>query len=366
MISSPQRCRGYQTEPDFSPHSPIIQRALQNIPSTLGLHQALAGHHLLLTGGTGFFGHWLLVLLYQLNLQGAGLEVTVLSRNPDRFLATQPRYRDCSWLHWLRGDVRDSFEVSGRPVSLIIHAATDTSGAAQERPLDLFETIVMGARQVFDLAAKHNARVLVTGSGAQYGVLPGASEQDAGVAEAFAAACISNSADSAYSEAKRAQETLAAIYAKHRGLHVVMTRCFAFAGPGLPLDAHFAIGNFVRDALWADEIVLRSCGHAVRSYMHGADLAGWLLTLLVRGENCVPYNVGSDVAVSIAGLARQVMERVSPGKPLRILGRPDCSGRSFYVPDISRAREMGLGVWTPLDQSIDSMAAWARLQGSGD
>lgn len=348
--------------PDFSPHSPIIQRALQGIPTTLGLHDILAGQHLLLTGGTGFFGQWLLALLFQLNLHGAGVNVTVLSRNPARFLDAQPRYRGCSWLHWLSGDIRDVLVVPGRPVNLIVHAATDTSAVAHGRPLELFDNIVVGARRVLDLAVQHDARVLLTGSGAQYGFLL----EETGVVESFAGACVSNNPNSAYGEAKRAQETLAAIYAQHHGLSVVMTRCFSFAGPGLPLDAHFAIGNFVRDALCADEIVIHSSGQAVRSYLHGADLAGWLLTLLLKGQPGVAYNVGSDDAVSVAELARRVVERIAPGKPLRILGRLDDLSRSFYVPDISRARSLGLDVWTALDQSIDSMAAWARLQSHGN
>jgi hypothetical protein len=45
--------------PSFSLHSPIISSALQAIPSTLGLHNALAGQHVLVTGGTGF---WLVVV----------------------------------------------------------------------------------------------------------------------------------------------------------------------------------------------------------------------------------------------------------------------------------------------------------------
>ncbi|VXC32279.1 hypothetical protein PSEUDO8Z_100114 [Pseudomonas sp. 8Z] len=58
--------------PDFYSHSPIIQRVLQGIPVTWGLHDELAGQHALLTGGAGFFRQWLLALLYQLNLQGGG------------------------------------------------------------------------------------------------------------------------------------------------------------------------------------------------------------------------------------------------------------------------------------------------------
>jgi nucleoside-diphosphate-sugar epimerase len=341
----------------FSCDTPLVQASLQRIPAALGLREALAGRHLLLTGGTGFFGLWLLALLHQLNQQGAGIEVTVMSRNPARFLNTQSHYRDCAWLRWLAGDVRELQEISGHPPDLILHAAAETSAAAHAKPLEIFDTILGGARRVFDLAVRSNARrVLLTGSGAQYGAL----SAGAGVAENYAGACVSNSTSSVYGEAKRAQETLAAIYAQDHGLEAVMTRCFAFAGPGLSLDGHFAIGNFVRDALRADAIVLNSAGEAVRSYLHGADLAAWLLFLLVKGKPGEAYNVGSDQAISIADLAMRVGQRLAPHKPVRILGRPGAPGaRSWYVPDIGKARSLGLDVWTELDASIDSMAAWA-------
>jgi nucleoside-diphosphate-sugar epimerase len=338
-------------------NAPLVQASLQRIPAALGLSEGLSGRHLLLTGGTGFFGLWLLALLHQFNEQGAGIEVTVVSRNPARFLDTQPQYRDCAWLRWLAGDVRDLQEISGRPPDLILHAAVETSAAAHNKPLEIFDTILGGARRVLDLAVRSNARrILLTGSGAQYGALPAG----AGVAENYAGACVSNSTSSAYGEAKRAQEALAAIYAQDHGLEAVMTRCFAFAGPGLSLDGHFAIGNFVRDALRADAIVLNSAGEAVRSYLHGADLAAWLLFMLAKGKPGQAYNVGSDQAISIADLAVRVGQRLAPHKPVRILGRPGAPGaRSWYVPDIGKAQSLGLSVWTDLDASIDSMAAWA-------
>ena len=126
------------------------------------------------------------------------------------------------------------------------------------------------------------------------------------------------------------------------------------------MDGHFAIGNFVGDALYGDEIVINSSGQASRSYLHGADLAVWLLTLLTRGESGVAYNVGSDEAISIADLAKRVVARIAPHKPVKILGQSNDAGRSFYVPDISRAKGLGLDVWTSLNASIDSMADWAR------
>lgn len=346
-------------EPSFSPDSTLISSDLQQLPDTLGLHKALAGQHLLLTGATGFFGRWVLALLAKLNREGACVEVSALSREPSKFLQAQPYYRNLSWLHWLEGDVRNLHQVPGQAPDLILHAAADTSAAAHSQPLELFDSIVVGARRVLDLAVRSGARrILFTGSGAQYGVL-----DHLRVSEPYAGACRSDSTASVYGEAKRVQETLGAIYAESYGLDVIMARCFAFSGPGLPLDGHFAIGNFVRDAMRADAIVLNSSGQAIRSYLHGADLAGWLLTLMLRGERGAAYNVGSDQAISIADLARRVGNRIAPDKPVCILGQTDTAGRSFYVPDISRARGLGLDVWTSLDMSIDSMAAWARLHG---
>jgi dTDP-glucose 4,6-dehydratase len=92
----------------------------------------------------------------------------------------------------------------------------------------------------------------------------------------------------------------------------------------------------------------------VRSYLDQRDLAHWLLTLLDKGQSGRAYNVGSDQAITIANLADQVSELLSPGKPVYILGKAAFSGaRSRYVPDISRARvELGLDVTIPLGEAI--------------
>lgn len=320
---------------------------------------ALAGQHILITGCTGFFGKWLLATLAAINLKGAGITVTVISRSPESFLAGYAEYKTYPWLFWLKSDVRSLRSLPmERPVNLIIHAATDTSAVAHSDALGMFDTIVEGARQILDLAIRTGAsRILFTGSGAQYGAI------DAGqpVSEDARHACESNVVTSVYAEAKRVQETLAAIYAARHGVEVVFTRCFAFAGPGIALDGHFAIGNFVRDALWRDELVLQSNGQAVRSYLHGADLATWLLTLLVKGRNAEAYNVGSDQALSIVELARRVVACIAPGKLVRVLGHESPGQpRSYYVPDIGKARALGLDIWTSLDDSITSMARWAN------
>ena len=342
----------------LSPTAPLVQTALRRIPETLGLHEALAGKHILITGGTGFFGKWVLALLYRLNMDGAGIRASVVSRNPPAFLAAHPKYRECGWASWLQCDVRELHLQQDRPIDLVLHAATETNAKAHRQPLEIFDTILDGTRAVLAYAARHGAsRILLTGSGAQYGPIPDGQP----VLEDTRLACNSSSTANAYGEAKRAQETMAAIHCMNSGMEPVFTRCFAFAGPGLPLNGHFAIGNFVRDAVFARAITLNSSGQAIRSYLHGADLAAWLLLLLAKGQAGQAYNVGSDEAISIARLAQRVAARIAPDTPVNLIGGGDGdSPRSYYMPDIGKARALGLGVWTSLDETIDEMAGFAR------
>lgn len=344
---------------------PSIAQPLRKKPyvDTLfsNIYNSLTGKHLLLTGGTGFFGRWILAFIKELNALGANTKVTIVSRNPMFFLRKYPEFKGLTWLYWQDSDVRSLHDFTHQKIDFILHAAADVS--AQTSPMELFDTIAIGSRRIFDLAVKYKVkRVLLTGSGAQYGVLPFGIP----VSEKYTGACISNSVKSVYAEAKRYQETLATLYSAQYGLDVVMTRCFAFSGAGLPLDGHFAIGNFVRDALFCDEIVIQSTGESVRSYMHGSDLAIWLLTLLLKGESGEAYNVGSSEAISIKDLAQRVLIRLAPDKKIHIVGHKEGVERSYYVPDITKACRLGLDIWTSLDESIDDMAAWAKNNSACD
>jgi UDP-glucuronate decarboxylase len=166
----------------------------------------------------------------------------------------------------------------------------------------------------------------------------------------------------AYGQAKRAAEHLCALVGEQHGLETVVARCFAFVGADLPLNVHFAIGNFIRDALTADAITVSGDGTPLRTYLHQSDLAHWLFTLLERGRSCEAYNVGSDEVISIANLAHLVRDVLAPEKPVHILGKPDPgAARNRYVPDIRKVQQqLGLSVTVSLADAIRRTGAAAQ------
>ena len=114
-------------------------------------------------------------------------------------------------------------------------------------------------------------------------------------------------------EGKRAAELLVAMHHRRTGLHATVARCFAFVGPHMPLDAHFALGNFVRDAANGSVIVIKGDGTPRRSYLYPTDLVTWLFQILVHGDAVRPYNVGGPEACTLAALAHAR----APGLPNR-------------------------------------------------
>ena len=106
-------------------------------------------------------------------------------------------------------------------------------------------------------------------------------------------------------------------------------------GPFLPLDAHFAIGNFIRDAIHGRDVIIKSDGRDLRSYLYLSDVVSRLWLLLLIGKEKA-YNIGSPVPISIGNLALcvvNVLKSRSQVKTKNIIFKNAHS--SFYVPDVT-------------------------------
>ncbi len=318
----------------------------------------LAGASILITGATGWFGVWLLdVLCAADDTLRLGIRIVAVSRDPRHFAARYPGFGADPRIEWIQSDVRQ-LAPHGDGFTYVIHAATDTSvrpGAAS--PLRLFETIVDGTRCAIAAAGATCKGFLLLSSGAIYGL--GAlnsthfAEGDPGGPKAF-------SGKSAYAEGKRAAEQLA-IIAAGNGVPVRIARCFAFVGPHMPFDRHFAIGNFIADAVDGRRILVKSDGRPLRSYLYMSDLLRALIAILVDGVAGRPYNVGSDIAITIEELAHRV-NRVVGGNGVQIEGAAS-DPLDRYVPNTTRLRsELGFAQEVPLDAAIARTAKWRRAE----
>jgi nucleoside-diphosphate-sugar epimerase len=329
----------------------VFERDLEHIlEHTQGLWDELRGAAIFVTGGTGFFGRWMIESFSAANREfQLGAQMTVLSR----------RAREaCEGISFCTGDVR-TFDFPEGDVSHVIHLATPTTAISQ--PFEIQEICVDGTRRVLEFARIRGARkFLLASSGGIYGPLPRDLER---VAEDFLGGPDPLDARSAYGEGKRMAEWMCGTASRAWGLETKIARGFAFVGPHLRLDVHFAIGNFIADALAGRPIVVRGDGTTVRSYLYAADLAIWLWTILIRGESGRAYNVGSERAINIADLARLVAETAGLSDPVKVLGTAVVGERpERYVPSTTRARtELQLQEHIDLSESIRRTIAWHRL-----
>jgi dTDP-glucose 4,6-dehydratase len=345
-------------------HLPITDLDLI-LSETRSLWEEMRNQRIFLTGGTGFFGCWLVESFSHINhALDLNAQVTVLTRNPVAFASKCPHLAADPAITLLEGDVRN-FDFPEGEFPFIIHAATEASAKqAANEPLEMLTTILDGTERTLKFAAGHGTRkLLLTSSGAVYGPQPLDVNH---IEENYCGGPDPLDPSSVYAEGKRVSEQMCALYAKNTKMEIKIARCFAFVGPHLPLDAHFAIGNFIGDVLAGRPIHIGGDGTPRRSYLYASDLAIWLWTMLFRAPSLIPINVGSSNDVSIRELANTVAATLNPHTAIHVAGQPvPGASPSRYVPSVDRAKQLlGLEETVNLQESIRRTAAWYRGLGS--
>jgi dTDP-glucose 4,6-dehydratase len=319
---------------------------------------SVRGERFFITGATGFVGTWLTESLLWANRRlDLGISAVLLTRDPEAFRRRSPHLAADPAVTLWAGNGR-SFDFPEGRFPYIIHLATERSYPPNaESPVSSLEGDIATTRRVLELARTRAARrLLFTSSGAVYGKQPADLLH---IPEDYAGAPSPTDVTSVYGQSKRISEFLCRVWSHVYGFDAVIGRLFAFAGPLLPLDANYAVGNFVRDAMAGGPVRINGDGTPYRSYLYAADLAIWLWVLLVRGEGGTAYNVGSPQEISIVDLARRVVEVAAPGAEIRIERQPVPGSLPLrYVPATDRAAQLGLQPWIPLEEAIRRMCEW--------
>jgi len=286
----------------------------------------------LIYGGTGFIGSWLTTALNHANSElGLNIEVSIVTRDAH---AAQVKFgsKDSGGIQFIEhdfafGPLNYFFEAD-----YIFHGGTPTRvSTGSNNPVNLLSASVNAANHAIQCKSSRFEIPMAVhlSSGAIYGRQ---SMENSHRSEDDEAA---NELD-AYGQAKLATDQVLEEASIEGKIKFQSPRLFAFAGPLLQLDAHFAVGNFVLDGIQGKPISVNGNPNTLRSYMYPADLIIALLVIATHDEY-LNVNIGSEESISMSNLA-YLISRLTTQKEV-LFTNPNLNP-SNYVPSTSRLKSI--------------------------
>jgi nucleoside-diphosphate-sugar epimerase len=305
---------------------------------------------LMIIGGSGFFGKSILDCFKRGNLDPWHIgSIIVIARNASGLRFSHPELVE-NGVTLMDLDITQAVILPW--ADYVIHAAASTDSVRyQNNANEESENILRGVRNYCNLARsfQKDSHIVFCSSGAIYGY------QDSllgCLSEEYMPISMNElpAPKRAYAVAKQKAELEVRLLGSD-GCKVSIARCFAFIGRYLPLNQHFAIGNFMNHGLKGLPITVNARHQVIRSYLYADDLVDWLMTIASKSSiNCPVYNVGSEESVDIRALAMKVANYFD--------ARVDVSEISAdlvdrYIPCIEKAKEIGCKVTYSLDAAIE-------------
>jgi nucleoside-diphosphate-sugar epimerase len=310
---------------------------------------------ILVYGGTGFIGTWLVGGLLQANLEfSLNLQISIVTRN---VLKAIEKFRPVSeQLNFIECDLSMS-EPKETPVADFVFLGstpTRTSTGSSN-----FEAVIKASAHAAYHASKVKSNkfqkpfVLHLSSGAIYG------KQPIDMTYRSESHPVLRSSSDAYIKSKLLIDEVLFDSQAQGLINFNSPRLFAFAGPLISLDEHFAVGNFIGDVLAGREIKIKGNPNTVRSYMYPTDLISILLKL-VQSTPRGAINIGSDNPIKVVDLAVKISNFTS-GVGVQISNSEDLPNN--YVPSIVNLRqEIWSSTFVNLDLALEKWISWLRTK----
>jgi nucleoside-diphosphate-sugar epimerase len=338
----------------------IEKDALQSIERSGIDINSFKGKTVLVTGGTGFFGIWFLTCLVIIKEKiGNDLRIITISRSSEKFALNVRDKKLLNNIEILKGDIK-KIELDNIKVTHLVHMATTNASETfgGEDQLAKIELLFEGTKNILKQCGPTLEKVLFTSSGVAYGI-----NNKNRISESDFSGPNTIDTGSALGIGKLTAEYLVSYFSKKYEYKYSIARCFSFAGQYLPLELHYAFGNFINDLLHNKNIQVRGDGQDIRSYLYIGDAIAWLIKLLDDPNNSI-YNVGSENEVKIEALARKIashkagIEAVIEGGGKQV----DNFKRPSYIPDTNKIKSdyPNLIEWTELEDIVEKMLALSR------
>jgi dTDP-glucose 4,6-dehydratase len=315
--------------------------------------EKLRDKKIFITGASGFFGIWIVnTLVYVNSSLKLNLKLILLSRDLKKLRKKLSPIKD-KFISMIEGDIND-VNIIFPDCNFIIHAAasSDSINYTLHRK-EMLDTLISGSLNLFEFYSKKQKKIKILNisSGGFYGDLSYNQkpiEEDENISNLN----IYNESG-LYSVGKIVSELYANIFSSSEHIQIINARCFAFVGPYLPLDKHFAIGNFINDVLQNKKISLSGDGSPIRSYLYMSDLVVALIILLTKGKSGESYNVGSDQPISILNLAKLINKISSNNNDVSASEvNNTSSSANYYLPNINKIKSLGFDKFCSLELSV--------------
>lgn len=275
----------------------------------------IAGKNLLVTGGAGFLGHYLVQAILHWNHRAEAREAIRLTVY-DNFARGVPdwmtRLKGESDLTLVKHDVTHPLPHDIADFQYIIHAACIASPTYYRRcPIETMDANVSGLRFLLDYAIRQRERgkpvegFLFYSTSEIYG---DPTPENIPTPETYRGNVSCTGPRACYDESKRYGETLCINFARQHGLPVKVARPFNNYGPGLKISDRRVIPDFTRDVLAGKDIVMLSDGSPTRTFCYAADAIVGYYKILVKGKIGEAYNIGVErPEISMARLAEMIV-----------------------------------------------------------
>jgi dTDP-glucose 4,6-dehydratase len=313
--------------------------------------QELEETDFVIVGATGFLGKWLstyLAFIQSNSMFNGTLTLIVRDLGKLAALGDIPYFAKCRVI--LSSSIsKTSFSHLGSKRVVVIYGATSTSANEQISKASTSSTTSL-AREILTAISANSVTFVHLSSGGVY--IPEARQLDA-IPGGFE---IQATSSDPYTFEKLALERWTASGDAKKQCVGRNPRLFTFYGPGLQLDRHFAIADFMRLGLQGKPIIIKGNPGNLRSYLYPTDA---VKQILKHSLIATPHfsQIGSPRVMTILNVAQLVANEFGVG--VEILDS-QISRKDNYVPqDVPTMLE------TDFSYGISQWAKWLKLGGKG-
>jgi UDP-glucuronate decarboxylase len=323
----------------------------------------LEGKTLLISGGSGFLGNYIVGTIALLNKTVFSKPCKVISL--DNFITGSRQNflegMDDPNITFREGDVTKPLDIQ-EPIDFIIHAAGLASPVYYQRyPLETIETTITGAKNLLELARKQNnlQSFLFFSSSEIYGdpdpkYIPTPEDYRGNVSSIGPRAC--------YDESKRLTETICTVYHNLYKTPIKIVRPFNVYGPGMKVNDYRVVPNFIAKGLRNEDLPVHGKGSQTRTFCYISDaITGFLKVFLSEHSEAI-YNVGNDQEeINMFELATKVSDLLPSRVPIKLISYPDtypADEPRRRCPDLTKVKTLGYAPQVDLKTGLVRTIRW--------